>query len=237
MPYPSDGGGGGLSPTTPLEPTQIPNLYNPNRTVRHVYDFMSITPTSPFLGSALNSGTFPVIGYESENRVCLWDVSSSTTANSGAWCGISQGGCPHSAKPILTVHFKTPSVFDANSVIQIGTISNASTDRSAIEISGSGSAQVKNIVGGSTTDSGGTYSLATNTWYIARVKYNSDSNAVFSLYTENGVLLYTYTVTFALFNGATIGIKAFNTGTVAKSLARFDFIEVSFPVNNRYYLE
>jgi hypothetical protein len=236
MPYPSDGGGGGLSPSTPLEPSQIPNLYNPNKTVRYTYDFMSITPITPFAGGVFNSGTFTLIGYESENRVCVWDVNSSTTANSGAHCGILQTGCPHSAKPIITVHFKTPSAIDANSVIQIGTYSNTGTDRSAIEISGS-SAQVKNVVGGTATDSGGTYTVAANTWYIARVKYNSDSSAVFSLYSENGALLYTHTVNVALFNGALLGIKTFNTGTVAKSLARFDFIELSFPVNNRYYLE
>lgn len=234
--YPPEGGGGG-SPTTPLEPGQIPNIYNPNKTVRYTYDFMSLTPTSPFVGGAINSGAFPIIGYESENRVCLWDVSSSTTASSGAHCGLSQIGCPHSAKPILTAHFKTPAAFDAASLIQIGTYSNTANDKSVLEVSGSGDLQVKNVTGGTATATGGTYTLSVNTWYIGRVEYKSDSNAVFSLYSESGTLLYTYTVTVALFNGANIGIKAVNSGIVAKSLARFDYIEVRFPINNRYYLE
>jgi hypothetical protein len=233
---PDNGGGGAADPNVPLPSTQIPNKYNPNKTVRYVYDCMSVTAVLPFNNGVIASGTVNIIGFESENRVCVWDIYSSTTANSGAWLGLSQVGCPHSANPVFTVHFKTPAAFDANSVIQIGTSSTGGTDRSAIEITGS-TAQVKNIVGGSTTASGGTYTLTANTWYIARIEYKGDSNAVFSIYSETGTLLYTYTVTVALFNGASICVRAFNSGTVAKQLVKLDYMEVSFPVNNRYYLE
>lgn len=219
--------------------TDVPAAYNPNKVMRFVSDFVAnngVGFTQPFTCTVVSAATMAVIGSDGADHVCLWDISSSTTAGSGLHVGAQLNALPHSAKPTLTFYFKMPTVINANTLIQIGTSTNASADRTCLEISGS-TAQARVVVGGITTASGGTYTMAADTWYIARVVYGGDNNATFSLYSATGTQLYTYTANTALFAGQHIGFRATNSGVLAVPMLRADMIEITIPISGRYYLE
>ncbi len=234
---PINKGGGGASGGTKIQPAQMPDLYDPNKTIRHIYDCNAgasqILPAPAFQGP-WNSGTVTQVAVDS-NRPCVYEFVSSTTASSGFHVSFSVSGAPPTAKPTLTVYFKMPAVIDANTNIQIGNHQQGQADRSGFDINGS-TLQGKVIVGGVTTQSGGTYTMTADTWYIARIAYTSDSAAVCTLYSESGVSLYTFTITTAMYLGNFTGIRTQNSGTVAKVLCRLDMIELIIPISNRFYL-
>lgn len=234
---PDTGSGGSSDPNTPLQPTQIPTLYDPNKTMRFVQDFVASNTSAivaPFVGSGIGAATTSLIAADG-NRVCVWDVQSSTTANSSISCGLQATSMPHAAKPVLTVYFKMPAVINANTVIQIGTHAASSADRTGLEISGT-TCQGKVVIGGTATATGGTYTVTADTWYIGRVMYGGDSSAAFELYSDTGTKLYTYTANTALFAGANIGFRATNSGTAALSMCRVDMMEIVVATPNRFYL-
>jgi hypothetical protein len=227
------GGGGG----TKIQPAQMPDLYDPNKTIRHVYDCNTTaggTAPMPATTSNFNSATSTQTAME-DNRPCVFELTSSTTANSSCAVGFVVAAAPPASNPTLTVYFKTPAVMDANTSITIGNNSQGSTDKSGLEIVGS-TLQGKVVVGGTTTQSGGTYTVSANTWYIARIIYTGLSSAVCKLYSATGTELYSFTITVTIFVGTAVGLRATNSGTVAVSMCKVDFIEIITPISNRFYL-
>jgi hypothetical protein len=239
MPYPSEGGGSAGGGDTPLPPTAIPDLYNPIKTIRSFFDCnaaYSGGASDGISSSPQGSGTVTTIAADATGHLCIWEVFSSATAGSGLRVAATMQGTLHATKPTLTVYFKTPVAINSNTTIQVGSIIQASADRCGIEIIGS-TLQAKVIVAGVTTQSGGTYTVAANTWYIARVTYTGDSGAVCKLFSETGVELYSFTITVALLAAGFIGFAALNSGTTAGvSLAKLDIIEVVVNAPDRFYL-
>jgi hypothetical protein len=233
MPYPSDGGGssGGGSGAT----AAVPDILNPLKTIRYEFDFQvqgltAIPP--PFAMSALNSGTQTTIAADGANHVGIWNLYSSTSAASGISCNISASHVPVTSIQSMTVYFKTPPVLDANTLITIGNFANGVGDRSGFSIIGN-AAQAIVITGGSPTATGSTYTLAADTWYIAKIEYQGSSKMTCTLFDDNGISLYTYTANTALYTAGTIGLRAQNSGTTAMQLCKIDYIDIIVPVAGR----
>lgn len=222
-----------------LKQNTLPAVSDPNKVIRYMTDFVGLAPVAPFANVATASGTMAPLSENDPKHPVSGVFKSSTTANSGYSVGVAVSMLPYNVKPVLTVHFKLPVTVNANTVSLIGN-SNVLTgaDRCGIQITGT-TAKVLNIVGGVTTASGPDWSLTANTWYIARCKFESDNSATFSIYTENGTLLHTYTASVALYTHATNGqlcARSHNTGTTAVDMLIVDMMELYLKATGRYYL-
>lgn len=205
------------------------NYLDPMKTIR-IFDDLIYSSISdvfkPVTANAVLSGTITPLGTDGNDHVGIFQISSSTTANSGVTITVPHILVPVSSNPTLTLCFKTPASFNANSTIMIGTIGvTVTSDRHGLQIIGD-TAQSIVVNGGSTTSSGGFYLMSANTWYIAKIEIKNSSNIVCTLYADNGASVYTHTANTALTTSSVFGIRAINSGTTALSICNVDYINV-----------
>jgi len=236
------GGGGGGGGTAQISASQMPDLYNPLKYARFVWECFGTGNSLPSpLGSSSTSSTFAQAA--ESGRIGVLELTSSTTANGNAWNGAVLTSIPISSNPTITYYFKTPATIDPLTNIQVGLFVIAGgTDRTCLDINGT-SGKFTNIINGVAVSSSSTYTFTPSTWYVVRMTISS-SGFTGVLYSETGVSLLSHTMAAPLSNTGTVpttatGLRASNSGTVAVPMVRIDFFEyvINLGSSTRTYID
>jgi len=187
--------------------------------------FSSVTIQQVSLSS--EAGHFGVMGYK-------------TNGTSG---GYFSGAIPSNLYPVgselsIVVYFKTPASLAAGQVTSIGTFINTNSlvHRSGLIIEND-KAFGGSVINGTATETGSTYTLAVDTWCIAKYELLADDKFKVTLFSDNGVQLYTYTSTGTTYRGTIagtwFGIKQQATSTTSNvEMPRVDLLEFKAKVNS-----
>jgi hypothetical protein len=195
----------------------------------------TVEPTYPFDLALLNSGTQAKVAGGANNPGIL-SVTSSTTANSGAYVLTDVNAFLIGGGEIFEVIFQPRVASNTNTTIRMGLL-DATTYADAVdgayfELPAGSLAIVGKTSSNSTRSTTGTsYTLTVNTWYRARLEVNSNATQVnFYVYDTNGTQLWTNNLTTniptASGRNTGAGVIATNAGTTATLLAYFDYMAV-----------
>jgi hypothetical protein len=191
----------------------------------------------PFLGLAISSGTVnsPNAGIITSNHLGVIRLRSSTSANSGAFVGSNTGQLLLGGNEVYEAIFNITTL--TNGTFRLGFHDTATsadaTDGAYIEIDSAGVAFGKTATNSTRSSTGTTYTVATATWYRARIVVNSNASQVdFYLYNDGGTLLWTNNLTANIPTAAGretgAGFIATNSGTTATDLVHLDYMALAW---------
>ncbi len=205
------------------------------------FDFQYAPPTA---GAVINDITFSSVTIQ--QSVVLSEaghfgvVGYKTNGTSGGYFSGVIGSILHPVGSELSIvaYLKTPASLAAGQVTSIGTLINTTSllNRSGLIIEND-KAFGGSVINGTATETGSTYTLAVDTWYIAKYELLADDKFKVTLFSDTGVQLYTYTSTGTTYRGTVastwFGIKQQATSTTANvEMPRIDLLEFKAKVNS-----
>jgi hypothetical protein len=195
----------------------------------------TLEPEYPFDLALLNSGTqAKIAGIASHPGILR--ISSSTTANSGAYITTDATAFLLAGGEVFEVIFSPQVSSNTNTTLRMGfhdsSTSSAPVDGVYFEMAaGSMNIYGKTASNSTYSTTGTSYTLTVSSWYRALVVLNSNATQVnFYLYNESGNQLWTDSLTTniptASGRNTGAGVITTNSGTTATVLTYFDYMAV-----------
>jgi hypothetical protein len=194
---------------------------------------------APFNRTLISSGTMAtgdlVVASDRAQHPGVCKVTSSTTANSGAYIGSESTHILIAGGEVVEIVFLLETT--TNTTVRMGlldsTTSADAVDGAYIEIPASTSPTCKTANNSTRTTSATIATIATNTWYLARVEVNAAATSVTcSLYSDAGNLLgsQTNSTNIPTANGRETAVRVIgtNSGTTATDVIHLDYLAIEW---------